>query len=171
MRSLRDVSRSRKPERYLNSIQSWHEIKVRHKRVPHLTERGAFVRQDDHHGDVVSAVRHLQQLHMVVGEVPVPEAGLLVHHADRAGATLADVEVWGIHVIFVELVLPLTLREDTRERQHPEQTKTMIQEGRPTPLNLLNGSWENYKFSYADDLLIYISGSLGTLSHVFNSFR
>lgn len=83
----------------------------------HLTQRGVFARQDDHHGDVISAVWHLQQLHVVVAEVAVLEAGLLVHHADRAGATRAQVEVCGVHVFFVELVLPLTLRQEVRPRQ------------------------------------------------------
>jgi len=73
-------------------------------------ERRAYARQDDHHGDVFSLVRHLQQLHLIVGEIFVPELGLLVHHADLAAATLADLEVAGEHVVFVELVPPLTLR-------------------------------------------------------------
>lgn len=81
----------------------------------YLTEKGVFHRQDDHHGDVVSAVRHLQQLHLVVGEVLVPELGLLVHHFDGAGPSRADLEVRDVHVVFVELVLPLTLREEKCE--------------------------------------------------------
>lgn len=80
-------------------------------------------RQDDHHGDVVSAVRHLQQLHVVVREVPVPELGLLVHHVHLAGATVTDPEVRDVNVVFVELVLPLTLKEETESIS--AQTETL----------------------------------------------
>lgn len=76
----------------------------------YLTERMAFARQDDHHGDVISSVRHLQQLHLLVGEALVVELDLLEHHADLAGATRVDVEVCGHQVLFGELVFPQTLR-------------------------------------------------------------
>lgn len=94
----------------------------------YLTERGASARQDDHHGDVVSAVRHLQQLHLVVGEVPVPEPGLLVHHVDRAAVTHANLEVCDEDVFFVELVLPLTLRgrNSSSVRQLSEENSNQI---------------------------------------------
>lgn len=85
--------------------------------MTHLTERGLHTGQDDHHGDVISKIRHLQQLDIVLRNVSVPEAGLLVHHVDQAGPTLADVEVCQVHIVTVELVLPLTLRSEIKTRQ------------------------------------------------------
>lgn len=69
-----------------------HGVSNEKRKQDYLTERAVSARQDDHHGDVISAVRHLQQLHLVVREVPVPEPGLLVHHVDGARA-VTDVEV------------------------------------------------------------------------------
>lgn len=57
--------------------QGWGQVAAG---APHLSEGGAFAGQDDHHGDVISTVGHLQQLDVVLWDVPVPEAGLLVHH-------------------------------------------------------------------------------------------
>lgn len=76
----------------------------------YLTECGVSAWQDDHHGDVVSTIWHLQQLHMIIREILVPELGLLVHHVDGAGATLTDMEVCVEHLVFIKLVLPLTLK-------------------------------------------------------------
>lgn len=85
----------------------------------HLTELDASLWQDDHHGDVLSSVRHLQQLNVVVGEVHVLKPGLLVHHVDLAFYIVADIEVVGEDVFYVELVLPLTLEVDgVDEDQH-----------------------------------------------------
>lgn len=96
--------------------------------APHLSEGGVFARQDDHHGDVVSTVRHLQQLDVVLWNVSVPEAGLLIHHLGWAGLTLADVEVGGVHIVFLKFILPLTLKEkSTSTRSHQQQAPPTAQ--------------------------------------------
>lgn len=77
----------------------------------YLTEGHSFAGQNDDHGDVVSAVRHLQHLDLILREILVPESVLLVHHADWAGSAGADVEILLKHVVVVELVFPLTLKD------------------------------------------------------------